>query len=174
MATLKYNDTGVTQYMLAEAGRIALAAMAGAAMMYFLDPNHGRRRRAMARDRSMASIRRGTRNVERLQRHAASDAAGFAQRVTHHQRGELPAPNDVTLTHKVESVLFRDPDVPKGRININVQDGVVVLRGQLDHPEQIKALESATRDIPGVRAVENLLHLPHTPAPNKQDAMRVH
>jgi osmotically-inducible protein OsmY len=64
----------------------------------------------------------------------------------------------------VESHIFRDPEVPQGRINLNVEDGVVVLRGQLERPEQIRHLEASVRKVPGVKGVKNLLHLPGAPA----------
>jgi hypothetical protein len=35
----------------------------------------------------------------------------------------------------------------------------------MDRPEDIERVGAATRQIAGVRAVENLLHLPGTPAP---------
>ena len=72
-------------------------------------------------------------------------------------------PDDVTLAHKVESVVFRDRKFPKGRVNINAEQGQVFLRGQLDRPELIHDLEEAVRKVPGVRVVENRLHLPATP-----------
>jgi len=75
------------------------------------------------------------------------------------------AVDDATLVDKVESAIFRDPAVPKGRININAERGRVVLRGEVDQSEQISALEAAARQVPGVKDVENLLHLPGTPAP---------
>jgi len=65
----------------------------------------------------------------------------------------------------VESAIFRDPAVPKGQININAERGRVVLRGEVDQSEQISALEAAARQVPGVTDVENLLHIPGTPAP---------
>jgi osmotically-inducible protein OsmY len=55
--------------------------------------------------------------------------------------------------------------VPKGSVNINVErDGVVVLRGEVQRPEQMAGIEARVRSIPGVRDVENLLHQPGTPA----------
>jgi osmotically-inducible protein OsmY len=66
---------------------------------------------------------------------------------------------------KVESELFRDPSVPKGSININVEQGVVVLRGEVPDPELAERLEHEARAIPGVWEVENLLHGPGEPAP---------
>ncbi len=45
---------------------------------------------------------------------------------------------------------------------MSVQNGVVQLRGEVRRIELIRDLERRTLDIPGVRGVENLLHLPHT------------
>jgi osmotically-inducible protein OsmY len=55
--------------------------------------------------------------------------------------------------------------VPKGRINVNVQNGVVQLRGEVPESSMIDDLVEKARSIQGVREVENLLHLPGTPAP---------
>src|SRR4051812_40866596 len=72
--------------------------------------------------------------------------------------------DDVTVTRKVESVLFRDSRVNKGKVSINTADGVVSLRGEAKTPELIKELEAKAREVPEVKDVENLLHLPKTPA----------
>jgi osmotically-inducible protein OsmY len=68
----------------------------------------------------------------------------------------------------VETEIFRDPDVPKGQINVQVNDGVVELRGEVPRPEMIEELVERTRKVPEVRGVENLLHLPGTPAPTHE------
>ena len=81
------------------------------------------------------------------------------------RRAPKPKPlDDVTITRKVESVLFRQESVDKGKISVNTVEGVVSLRGEAKTPELIKALEAKTREIPEVTDVENLLHLPKTPA----------
>ncbi|MFL5894880.1 MAG: BON domain-containing protein [Thermoleophilaceae bacterium] len=83
-----------------------------------------------------------------------------------------PAPkdlDDVGLARKVETVIFRDPEIPKGSIDVNAAAGVVWLRGEAKTPDMIKALERQTREVPEVRQVENLLHLPKTPAPTRTD-----
>jgi osmotically-inducible protein OsmY len=74
-------------------------------------------------------------------------------------------PDDARLTAKVESELYRDDDVPKGAININVEFGKVVLRGEVESPELIEELVVRTRAIEGVSDVESLLHVPGEPAP---------
>jgi osmotically-inducible protein OsmY len=75
--------------------------------------------------------------------------------------GAVPA-NDAYLKSRVESELFRDPVIPKGRIDLSVEDGVVTLRGELDSPGEINAAVARARMIPGVSDVESLLHLKGT------------
>jgi len=75
--------------------------------------------------------------------------------------------DDATITDKVESTLFRDAKVDKGKIDVNTANGVVWLRGEARTPELIKALEAKAREVPEVKDVENLLHLPKTPANKK-------
>src|SRR3954453_19844782 len=78
--------------------------------------------------------------------------------------------DDVALARKVETVIFRDPEIPKGKIDVNAAAGKVWLRGEAKNPEMIKELERQAREIPEVRDVENLLHLPKTPAPTVTSA----
>src|SRR5919199_2312241 len=77
--------------------------------------------------------------------------------------------DDVTLSRKVETEIFRIRGVAKGKIDVNAADGVVWLRGEARTPELIKRVEAATGRIPEVARVENLLHLPKTPAPTRTD-----
>ncbi len=73
--------------------------------------------------------------------------------------------DDGTLKAKVESELFRDEHEVKGAINVNAQEGIVQLRGELPSRDLIEALVERTRKIHGVKDVENLLHTTGTPAP---------
>lgn len=68
-----------------------------------------------------------------------------------------PALNDPALKAKVESELFRDSEVPKDKVLIDVADGVVTLRGELDDAQGAAALAEAAKTIDGVRAVDNLI-----------------
>jgi osmotically-inducible protein OsmY len=51
---------------------------------------------------------------------------------------------------------------------VNVEDGVVYLRGELDDPEAAERLREAASNVDGVRGVESLLHGPGEPAPTKE------
>ncbi len=66
--------------------------------------------------------------------------------------------DDATLAHKVETELFRPADAPKGQVSVNVNDGVVELRGELPDQQQIDELGESARKIGGVKDVRNLLH----------------
>lgn len=100
---------------------------------------------------------------------ASQDAhAAYVDRIE--KAGQFTVDDD-TLTQRVESEIYRDQTLPKGPVTIHAQDGVVVLRGALERHEQMRALEDAVRQVPGVRDVENLLHLPDTAAPNKRSAL---
>ncbi|MBA2384360.1 MAG: BON domain-containing protein [Actinobacteria bacterium] len=144
--------------------RFGLGAMLGGVLAWFLDPSNGRRRRAVTRDRALAAVRRTGRRTERLGRHVASDAYGVKQKVTHLQE-EPREYDDATLKSKVETELFRPADVPKGQIDVNAQNGVIQLRGEVDSPELIDELVERARKIQGVKEVESLLHLPGAEAP---------
>jgi hypothetical protein len=141
---------------------LGLAAIA-AAVTYFFNPQEGRRRRAEARDRITGFFRSGAREDEQLSHQASAHAEEIAEQGK--ELGQEPEPDDVTLTQKVESEIFRDVDVPKGQINVNAENGKIYLRGEVGKPELIEDLEQRARKVQGVQEVENLLHLPGTEAP---------
>ena len=143
------------------------SSLAGAALMYFLDAERGRRRRNMFRDRLLARLRRLGRSLMSIWRGAAAETYGVSHRIVHLVPRATEVPDDETLCQRVESQLFRDRHIPKGNLNINCEHGMVILRGELDSPMEIARLEERVRRIPGVRGVHNLLHPHGTPAPNK-------
>jgi hypothetical protein len=108
----------------------------------------------------------------RVGRWAAEQGVRTVQRVVPGQGADARPKDldDVTVARKVESVIFRPAGRDKGKIDVNVVDGVVWLRGEAPRPEEITAIEVETRAIPEVVDVQNLLHLPKTPAATRADA----
>jgi hypothetical protein len=147
----------------AAAGAVGVAF--GALLEYFLDPGAGRRRRHTTRDRIISKLRRGERRAVTRARRAESRTVGVFRRGLNARHAPKLPPDDAALAHKVESELFRRARVPKGQIDVNAEDGTVFLRGVVERDEDIARVEAVAERITGVRHVENLLHLPGTPAP---------
>jgi hypothetical protein len=149
---------------------IALAGSTALAAGYLLDPERGRGRRQRLAGRALhiarVSVQRAARRATYLRRSARL-------RRLHAEHGFPPKPVDGrTLLDRVESELFSDPRIPHGRLNLEVEGSVVVVRGSLDSAAQIKMVEAAVRGIPGVYSVRSFLHLTGTPAPNKVAALQ--
>ena len=156
-------------------GRSAVATLiagaAGALAEFFLDPQDGKRRRHVARDKITAFLRRRGRDAAGAAKYAGGVAQGAAYKAT--PGGGRPDAeerlNDPALARKVETEIFRDADAPKGSVDVNAENGVIYLRGEVEDADQITALVEKAQAVEGVQAVENLLHLPGTPAPSKGD-----
>jgi len=142
---------------------VGAAGAAGMAAGYFLDPDSGKRRRHVARDRALGLIRRGAHRTRREADYITGTVEGkveAAKSKTAPENPEKAAANDQTLAERVKSEIFRPADAPKDSVNINVENGVVYLRGQVKRPDEIKRLVKEAESVDGVRGVENLLHTP--------------
>lgn len=144
--------------------RFLAGVVSGAGLAFLLEPARSHR----ACHRTGAALRHTERRLERALRVRARRVVGRSRGVLHLamplRRGE-PL-DDAGLAHKVETVLFRDSRVPKGRLSINAEDGAVFLRGEVESTELIDELVTAVQRIRGVDEVVNLLHLPGTEAPH--------
>jgi osmotically-inducible protein OsmY len=75
--------------------------------------------------------------------------------------------NDPALAAKVESEVFRDQQIPKDKLSVNVENGAVYLRGEVPDQSAMDELVARARKVDGVKGVENLTHLPSEAAPTK-------
>ena len=146
---------------------IPLAFGLGAAAAVLL--GGGGRARAR-RQRLAGAVRHSIRRTLRAGHHFQTDLYGAVERATH--TPEAPV-DDLALLDRVESVLFEDPSIPKGSLNLEVVNGVLYLRGELPSRSEIERVTLAAADVPGVTAITNLLHVPGTPAPNKEAVLRI-
>jgi osmotically-inducible protein OsmY len=137
-----------------------LGAATGATAAYFLDAD----RRSAVTGKAGAAASSGAATVASNARYAAGKAKGAASSVTPSPT-RLEDADDVTLARKVETEIFREPDVPKGDVSVDVQDGIAHLRGEVDD-EWSDRLAADARGVEGIKGVENLLHPPGTPAPD--------
>lgn len=86
-------------------------------------------------------------------RHAASQAAGFSD-------NPEPPDNERYLTHKIETEVFRNPDIPKGDINIEAVNGVVTVRGTVRDRRVMQKVLREVENVDGVREVVNYMKTP--------------
>jgi osmotically-inducible protein OsmY len=142
--------------------KLLLGAAIGAAAAWFLDPNDGARRRNVARDKTAKYARQGKDQATQKASYATSTIKGKATGAAP-GAGREPAEerlNDAALKAKVESEIFREPDAPKGQVSVNVEEGKVTLRGEVDDPAKIEQLREAAAKVDGVRDVESSLNTP--------------
>jgi osmotically-inducible protein OsmY len=152
---------------LTTAPALLVGAAAGAAAVYFLDPENGRRRRSQLRDQGAARAREAASGAASKASYAAGKAQGAAASVTPKPPGSRPVSDldDVGLARKVETEIFRPADAPKGQVSVNAQDGVVYLRGEVPDQSWIDRFASDAAKVEGVKRVESLLHRPGETAP---------
>lgn len=149
-------------------GAVALAgllgAAGGAAASFLFDPARGRARRARLADQGAATVRRVARKGERAAAHIRSSVEGRVAAMRAGQATTARAMDDATLTDRVRSIVFSDDAIPKGDLNINVERGIVVLRGEVTDEALRARIVSQVEAIDGVWSVRDLLHLPGEPA----------
>jgi len=135
---------------MARLGRVLLGAAIGAGIMYLLDPDGGRRRRALLRDQLVSAG------------HKTSDAVGATSRdVTNRARGVVAELRGRLRREHVGDDVLRERVRARigsivghaGAIETHVSDGRVTLRG----PVLSEEVERLLRRVRGVRGVEEVL-----------------
>jgi uncharacterized membrane protein len=131
---------------------------AGAALMYLTDPDRGKRRRALLRDRSVRAMNGLSCFLDKAQRDAANRAEGVFSTVGALFRNRPVS--DYVLLQRVRSRLGRAVSHPHA-IEVNCNGGRIVLKGPvLDH--EVPRLMRCVRAVPGVMGVENKLDVHHS------------
>ena len=151
--------------------KLLIGAVLGGVAVWFLDPDRGEGRRGQA----LTYAKRGKDQAAQAGESLGETAQAVKEKASSDDSsGEERAPvserlNDPALQAKVESEIFRPDDAPKDKVSVNVEDGVVYLRGELDDPAAMESLREAAAKVEGVRDVQSLLHAPGEPAPVKDE-----
>lgn len=152
----------------------------GVALMYYLDPDRGRRRRALVRDKIAHSAHISADALGVIRRDLSHRAAGAMARVRGLVR-RRPVDDEV-LVERVRARLGRVVSHPHA-IEVGSKDGLVRLRGRILQAE-VKPLLRAVANVPGVRDIMNELdankmagNIPSlqggsTPAPPRPDILQ--
>jgi osmotically-inducible protein OsmY len=135
---------------------LVTAGLAAAVAAYLFDPISGRGRRNRLRDRGVEMARRA-----RAGRRSATE--GRLQQLVDQDEVER-AMDDATVADRVRSQVLGRHDVHATELLVNVEDGIVSLRGELADRERVDRVIDLTNEVVGVRGVENMIHLPEAPA----------
>jgi gas vesicle protein len=137
---------------------LLFGAAAGALVMFFLDPQRGRTRRALAQDKALRFGRRTRNRSERIAEDLRNRIYGKFQKIQHLR--ESSKVSNETLEQRVRSAIGRKVSHVKP-IRVFVSEGEVVLTGPiLTH--EVKELLSAVESVPGVtRVIDELNKYDH-------------
>lgn len=131
--------------------RLAGVAATGATVAYLFDPTMGRSRRARLGDRIAAGARTAIDRAGAKARYQRGVAQGMLHRVTEPWSGETDIDDD-TLLQKVRSEALGRWQGPGSEIEIDVDQGVVTLRG----PVRARDAEDLVARIERVRGVDEV------------------
>lgn len=84
-------------------------------------------------------------------------AVGCASTQKHEGTGEYV--DDSVITTKVKALLFDEPDLRSGQINVETFKGVVQLSGFVHSPADIDKAVEIARSVLGVKSVKNDMRL---------------
>jgi hypothetical protein len=130
-------------------GMLGVAAT-GATLMYFFDPDRGRRRRALVRDKAISLANHEKEIVSVMARDLSNRAQGIKHKATHLRDDH---PSDEILEARVRSAMGRSTSSPSAVI-VSASEGHVTLSGDiLAHEAQ--ALIACVRKVRGVKDVSN-------------------
>jgi uncharacterized membrane protein len=140
-------------------GRTIAGALAGAGLMYLLDPDRGARRRALVRDQAVRARHRLAEGAEATGRDLRNRALGTAAELRSRFRGETAA--DEIIHERVRAALGRIVSHPSA-VAVDVTDGRVTLAGHI-LADELDGLLRQVRGVRGVTEVRNELEA-HTSA----------
>ncbi|MEZ5354282.1 MAG: BON domain-containing protein [Bryobacteraceae bacterium] len=133
------------------ASGVAAAAGAGAMLMYYFDPDRGKARRTVVRDKTTSTVRHGGKVVEGFYADLSNRAHGLKAELDNRLH---PKPvDDSKLVARLRSKLGRVSTHPHA-IGVACTDGKVILNGHVLVDEVDRILFSV-RLVPGVKAIEN-------------------
>ncbi len=124
----------------------------GAGLMYFNDPDRGRRRRALVRDKFYSVFAQSGRGLDKVWRDASNRSQGMVAEARRVAWGAGDAPDDV-LAARIRSKLGRVSAHPHA-IRVTAHDASVTLEGPVLASEHDQIID-AVSGIPGVRDVHD-------------------
>ncbi len=127
----------------------------GAMLMYMFDPQRGRRRRSVTRDRMLSALRDGMRGLDVGRRDLGNRMRGQVAEMRIRFNGEMVP--DSVLEARVRSRIGRVVSHPRA-VHVNAEDGVVHLTGPVLTYE-VNDLLRTVSSVPGVKETTHQLDI---------------
>ena len=137
-----------------ELTRVAGAALLGVVAMYMLDPDKGKRRRALVGDKAYSVVSDARQALRAATRDAAHRIEGMRARARR-LVSDAPVPDDLQLIERVRARMGRLVSHPHA-IQVGANNGRVTLSGPVLRHEVARLLD-AIRTVWGVSTVEDRL-----------------
>jgi hypothetical protein len=142
-------------------GSAGLGAGVGAGLMYLLDPQEGRGRRAVARDKSVSALKQGGKAAAKTSRHLGNKTKGLVAEAGSKLRKSDLVDDGQKLLKKVQKAVRASVSHPSA-IDPILEAGRVHLHG-LVLASEVALLLAAIESVEGVDGVENRLEIHESP-----------
>jgi hypothetical protein len=142
-------------------GSVGLGAGVGAGLMYLLDPQGGGHRRAVARDKSVSVLKKGSKAAAKTSRHLGNKTKGLVAEAGSKLRKSDLVDDGQKLLKKVQKAVRVSVSYPAA-IDPLLEEGRVHLHG-LVLASEVARLLAAIGAVEGVTDVENRLELHESP-----------
>lgn len=153
-----------TRRRLAKKGRrstrvLMVGATAGATFTYLFDPDQGRRRRALLRDKTESARHDIAETTDIVMRDGRNRARGLLVEVEKLSRGDRPS--DARVHHEVRAAIAATSRHP-GAVDVRVVNGQATLAGPI-LADEVSDVLAAVQVVPGVEEVNDLLSIHDEP-----------
>ncbi|HYC43534.1 MAG TPA: SRPBCC family protein [Noviherbaspirillum sp.] len=138
-------------------GKWLAGAAIGAAAMYLSDPDRGRRRRALIRDKVVSTAHRSQGVIGTASRDFANRMQGVRAKTGRLFSRRERATGDELLVERVRSMVGRAVSHPHA-IKVHAEDGSIILNGPVFAHEKAQLL-AAVRSVSGVRSIDDALQV---------------
>ena len=140
--------------------RSTKAFLIGLGTAYLFDPYRGKRRRTVARERILKLLRRTARLGQKKARFTGGRLRGLAARARSLVwRPPGVAVDDRTVEQRIRSGALRDVGLSASEVEVEVESGVVTLRGSVGRRSLADELVTRVEKVPGVRDVAAMIRV---------------
>ncbi len=138
----------------------AASAAIGAVAMYLSDPDKGKRRRALARDKMQSMLTKTSNAIDITSRDLSNRAQGLRAEASRRISKRNTVSDDQLVVERVRSKIGRAISHPHA-VKVHAQQGRVILSGPILAQEKAHLL-SVVRAVPGVAEIDDALEVHET------------